>query len=94
MGLHGCVRACVVSIISKLCAAVNPFYGADPGFLKSRGGGSILDLGLQAKKRWGPGRGPTLGPMLKRLYIVAQKGERTPWSLPLDPPMHSSPRDN
>ena len=43
--------------------------GADPGFLN--GGGSRL--GLPAKKG-GLDGGPILGPMLKSLYIVAQKG--------------------
>ena len=64
--------------------------GADPGFLKR---GSVI--GLQAKKG-GPGGGLILGPMLKSLQRGPNRGGRTPWTPPPDPPMylHTSPMQN
>ena len=70
--------------------------GADPGFYKKGGGGSIL--GLQPKKKVCvcPGGGPILGPMLKSLHsgpksvcvcVCGGGGVRTPWTPPPDPPM-------
>ena len=47
-----------------LLSKPNLYSGADPGFLKRRGGGT---WGLQAKEGGGSRRGPTLGPMLKSL---------------------------
>ena len=57
---------------------IGPYIpGADPGFFKGGGGGGSI-LGLQAKRGWGAGGGPIVGPMLKSLHSGPKRGGPDP----------------